>query len=166
MASTLEHYLTLLGDLDPIEVLQVTPAHLSALLETSSPDDWDRPWAPGKWTVRQILAHLADVELGMGFRIRQTVSTPGLAVQAFDQDAWARPYARLDPALAVEAFRALRAWNLALFANLTLEDWLAEGFHPERGFESVDVMVRMLAGHDLNHLPQLGVDGVGRMGQG
>jgi len=165
MANPLERYFSLLGDLDPIEVLRATPAHLSELIETTSTSDLDRPWAPGKWSGRQILAHLADIELGMGFRIRQVVSAPGIAVQAFDQDAWARPYARLDPSLAVEAFRALRAWNLALLASLTLEDWLAEGFHPERGFESVDVIVRMLAGHDLNHLTQLGVDAVGRMGR-
>jgi hypothetical protein len=68
---------------------------------------------------------------------------------------WAQRYARLDPALAVEAFRGLRAWNLALLTTLTLEDWLAEGYHPERGFESVDLMVRFLAGHDINHLAQL-----------
>lgn len=158
MASYLERYFALLGDLDPIEVLQTTPGHVSAFLEGAVPDDVDRPWAAGKWSARQILAHLADVELAIGFRLRQTVATPGAALSAFDQDAWARPYARLDPSLAVEAFRALRAWNLALLAGLTLEDWLAEGFHPERGFESVDVMVRMLAGHDLNHLAQLGIE--------
>ncbi len=81
--------------------------------------------------------------------------SPGIELQAFDQDVWAERYARLDPALAVEAFRGLRAWNLSLLATLSLEDWLAEGYHPERGFESVDLMVRFLAGHDINHLAQL-----------
>ena len=104
--------------------------------------------------MRHILAHLADVELGVGFRIRQMVA--GVEVlQPFDQDAWAAPYGRLEPTLALETFRALRAWNLARYASFTFEDWLREVHHPERGLFSVDLSVRVSAGHDLNHLAQL-----------
>lgn len=151
----LQRILDTLGDNDPIEVLGTTPQRLVALLEAMTPADLDRSYAPGKWDARHVFAHLADVELGTGFRLRQTLSQPGIELPAFDQDLWARRYRRADAALAVEAFRGLRAWNLALLATLSLDDWLAEGYHPERGFESVDVMVRFLAGHDLNHLSQL-----------
>ncbi len=116
-------------------------------------DGLERRYAPGKWRGRDILAHLADTELGMGFRIRQAIAKAG--IQPFDQDAWARRYDWLEPSLAVEAFRGLRAWNLALYATFELRDWVAEAHHPERGMESVDVRVRFLAGHDLNHLAQL-----------
>jgi hypothetical protein len=155
MSAYLQRILDTLGENDPIEVLQATPHRLVALLEQLAPDELNRTYAPGKWDARHLFAHLADVELGVGFRLRQTLSEPGVELQAFDQDRWARRYARLDPALAVEAFRGLRAWNLSLLATLTLDDWLADGLHPERGFESVDLMVRFLAGHDLNHLAQL-----------
>lgn len=155
MNAYLQRILGLLEDHDPIAVLNATPQRVTALVEHAPPDAYRATYAPGKWDVQALLAHLADVELGMGFRFRQALAAPGIELQPFDQDLWARRYARLDPGVAVEAFRALRAWNLALLATLGLDDWLAEAYHPERGFESVDVMVRFLAGHDLNHLMQL-----------
>lgn len=143
-----------LADADPIAVLGATPTRLLVLAETLDPQAWAARARPDAWSAAEVVAHLADVELGMGFRLRQAVAgTP--KVQAFDQDAWARRYARLDPALALEAFRALRAWNLALFATFDLDDWLATVDHPERGPESVDEVVRALAGHDLRHLDGL-----------
>lgn len=145
--------LELLGDQDPILILEATPVRLEALLLKLG-DDVERPYAPGKWDARHILAHLADNELAAGFRLRQMVAGVGV-VQPYDQDVWATRYVRADPALSLETFRALRAWNLALYAGFSLEDWLTEVQHPERGLVSVDVMVRMLAGHDLNHLAQL-----------
>src|SRR5690606_25896826 len=152
MTDPVTRYLELLGELDAIEVLQATPVRILELFESWTYDDVETPYAPGKWSRREVLAHLADVELVMGFRFRQLAAVPGVELQPFDQDLWAGRYRSLEPSLAVEAFRAMRAWNLALFASFSLEDWLAEAFHPERGFESNDLMVRMLAGHDLNHL--------------
>lgn len=155
MNAYMQRILDRLGEHDPIEVLQATPQRLATLVEEMAPSELEASYGVGKWDARHLYAHFADVELGMGFRLRQTLAEPGIELQGFDQDVWAERYARLDPALAVEAFRGLRAWNLALLATLSLEDWLAEGYHPERGFESVDLMVRFLAGHDINHLAQL-----------
>lgn len=157
MADPVANYLALLGELDPVDVLQATPARLKDYVEGADPGELEAPYAPGKWSPAEVLAHLADVEMVMGFRLRQTAAAPGIELQPFDQDAWARRYRWLDPSLAVEAFAALRAWNLALIAGFSLEDWLAEAYHPERGFESVDLMVRMMAGHDINHLTRLGL---------
>lgn len=145
--------LELLGEADPIGVLSATPVRLEALLLELG-GDVDRPYGPGRWSAREVVAHLADNELGAGFRLRQVVSGVQV-IQPYDQNAWALRYARLDPALSLETFRALRAWNLALYAGFSLQDWLQEVHHPERGTLSVDVMVRLLAGHDLNHLAQL-----------
>ena len=146
--------LNLLGDQEPILVLEATPVKLEALLLHLG-DDIDRPYAPGKWDARHIFAHLADNELAAGFRLRQMVARVG-EVQPYDQDVWATRYARTDPALALGTFQALRAWNLALYATFDLDDWLSEVYHPERGPVSVDLAVRLLAAHDLNHLEQLG----------
>jgi hypothetical protein len=155
----LRRILARLGTLDPIEVLGTTPTALESLVAQLGESGLDASYAPGKWPARVIVAHLADTELGIGFRLRQAVAVPHddppHAVQPFDQDAWAARSSRLDPSLSVEAFRALRALNLALFAGFSLDDWSTDVFHPERGFESVDAMVRFLAGHDLNHLDQL-----------
>lgn len=153
----LDRILSLLGDRDPIDVLRCTPLRLDDVGRQLG-RDWDVPWRAGGWSGRQIVCHLADQELGFGFRARQAVAAANgrHVAQPYDQDAWARPYERLDPSLAIEAFRALRAWNLAWLARLTLQDWLCTYHHPERGSEeSVDELVRFLAGHDLNHLGQL-----------
>lgn len=148
------HILDLLGDADPILVLEATPKKLTLLLDAFSPDDWAQSYALGKWDARHIVAHLADVELGIGFRIRQ-LTAGAQPLQPFDQDLWAKPYSRLDPALAIGTFCALRDWNLARFATFDFEDWLKEAPHPELGSLSTDTIVRFLAGHDLNHLAQL-----------
>lgn len=140
---------------DPIDVLQATPVRLGVLVETSSPSWLEEPYGPGKWRRREVIAHLADVELAFSFRLRQAVGEPGSRFVPFDQDVWASHYSRLNAVVALEAFRAVRALNLAWLASLDLQDWLAEGFHPQRGPQSVDDLVRYLAAHDLNHLEQL-----------
>lgn len=144
-----------LGEHDPVQVLEATPRRLEGFLVGFFESDWRRSYESGKWTAQEIVAHLADVELAIGFRLRQAVSQPGYAPEPFDQDAWARRYRKLEPALAVGTFRALRAWNLALLGTFDLNDWLAELRYPYAGVDTVDVLVRFLAGHDLNHLAQL-----------
>jgi uncharacterized damage-inducible protein DinB len=151
----IERILGYLGDQDPISVLQQTPGKLEHLLETLSPADYEQSYEAGKWTAREILAHMADVELLLGYRLRQAVSEANYVVQVMDQDTWAKRYKKLEPSHSVETFRALRSWNLALFSTFGLEDWNKETTHPERGKETVDLMVSFLAGHDLNHLQQL-----------
>jgi hypothetical protein len=149
----IERILSYLGNQDPIAVLQQTPSKLENLLESLT--DFEVSYEEGKWTAREILAHMADVELLMGYRLRQAVSEPNYVIQVMDQDTWAKRYKKLEPSLSVETFRALRSWNLALFSTFGLEDWNKETMHPERGKETVDLMVSFLAGHDLNHLRQL-----------
>lgn len=149
----IERILGYLGDQDPIAVLQQTPGKLEQVLETLT--DFEASYEEGKWTAREILAHLADVELLMGYRLRQAVSEANYVVQVMDQDTWAKRYKKLEPSHSVETFRSLRSWNLALFSTFGLEDWNKEVTHPERGTETVDLMVSFLAGHDLNHVHQL-----------
>ena len=109
----------------------------------------------GKWTGRQILAHLADAEIGVGFRARQALAEDHHTIQPFDEGAWARRYQDVDHEAALRSFLALRGWNIALFGRLAPEDLAREAYHPERGPETVGVIIRMLAGHDYNHLAQL-----------
>jgi uncharacterized damage-inducible protein DinB len=151
----IQRILGYLGDQEPISVLQQTPGRLEHFLEILSPADFERSYEAGKWTARQILAHMADVEMLLGYRFRQALSEPQHVIQPMDQDTWATRYKKLEPSLSVETFRALRSWNLTLFSTFGLEDWNREAYHPERGTETVDLMVSFLAGHDLNHLQQL-----------
>jgi DinB superfamily len=113
--------------------------------------------APDKWSVGNILAHLADAEIVGGFRMRLILGAPGTPVAAFDQDAWVTTghYAKRDPRKSVEQFRAIREANLALLKSLTPDQWKHYGIHAERGQETIEHIVRMFAGHDLNHLQQI-----------
>jgi len=155
MSEYRERLLGLLGEDDPLEVLESTPAKVASLVERMGERGLDSRSAPGKWTGRQVVAHLADVEIGTGFRIRQIVSEPDLVIQPFDQDAWSRPYSKLDGRVAVSALTALRAWNLSYYRALAPADLARAAMHPERGEESVETLIRMQAGHDRNHLAQL-----------
>jgi hypothetical protein len=113
--------------------------------------------APDKWSVGEILAHLADAEIVGGFRMRLILGAPGTPIAAFDQDSWvtAGHYAKRDPRKSVAQFRAVREANLALLKSLTPEQWKLYGMHAERGQETIEHIVRMFAGHDINHLRQL-----------
>ncbi len=146
----------LLGKDDPFVVLSDTARQIVDLMGRIGEEGLSRQFAPGKWTAREIFAHLTDVEQGTGFRIRQIVSSPpGHVIQPFDQDLWARPYHSLPARAAVRAFVSMRAWNLFYYRTLSAEDRAKTGHHSERGDESVETIIRMQAGHDRNHLAQL-----------
>jgi hypothetical protein len=147
--------LGLVGSQDHWALLEAAPGRLSQLWSRIGPAGLAVAFGPGKWSARAVFAHLADVEMAIGFRIRQTVAEDDHQIQAFDQDDWARGYESADAALAVPAHAALRRWNLSFFHSLDPGQLSRSGFHPERGEETVDRMIRMLAGHDLNHLAQL-----------
>jgi hypothetical protein len=146
--------LALAGDDDLLQSLTRSRDQLLQLFDRLGAR-WDVSYAPGKWTARQIVAHLADGEIAVGFRLRQSLAEAHHQIQPFDQDAWAQRYARLDPSVARRAFEASRNWNLAFVETLTPEDYARPAFHPERGPEPVGELLRMLVGHDRNHLAQL-----------
>jgi hypothetical protein len=89
------------------------------------------------------------------FRLRQSLAEPYHVIQPFDQDAWAKPYAALDPRLALEMFGATRRWNLALLETVAPADFDKKLTHPERGEMTFQTVLETMAGHDLNHLGQI-----------
>lgn len=153
---TITHpYAHFLGSRDPLEVLAETQRSIPALAQKLGPEGMKRTYAPGKWTAAQVLAHLADCEVAFGFRVRQIVAQPELPIQSFDENKWAAHYDEANGAEAAQAFQALRAFNLSTFRHLTREERQRASQHPERGPETADTVIRILAGHTLNHLGQL-----------
>lgn len=150
-----DRILGLLGDRDPMESLQESARRIEAAARRLGPSGLDGSYGPGKWTGRQILAHLADAEIGIAFRTRQALAEDHHTIQPFDEGAWARRYQDVDHEAALRSFLALRAWNLWMFSRLRPEERAREAYHPERGPETVETIIRLLAGHDLNHLAQL-----------
>ena len=147
--------LGLLGDRDPLEALEANAARVEAVARELGEAGLSRSYGPGKWTGRQVLAHLADAEMATGFRVRQILSEDNHRVQGWDESSWARRYADVDAEAALASYRALRRWNLTLFRGLSGADLDREAVHPERGPETLRSYIRLLAGHDLNHLGQL-----------
>jgi hypothetical protein len=142
---------------DPLKLQAAAPAKLAKLLKGVSPTRARKRPAPGKWSIAEIVAHIADTELVGGYRIRAILGEPGTPIIGYDQDAWvtALHYDKRDLRKSFEQYRGLREANVALLKSLTPEQWKHHGMHSERGEESVETIVLMFAGHDINHLGQI-----------
>lgn len=145
------------GSQEPVKLQAATPKKIERLLKGAPSSKLRKRPAPGKWSVAEILAHLADTELVSGYRIRMILGAPGTPIPAFDQDAWAAAmrYEKRDTRKSFARFCALRENNLALLKSLAPEQWEHCGIHAERGKETVAHIARMMAGHDINHLGQI-----------
>jgi len=141
----------------PLEVQASTAEKLERLIKGVPATKLRERPAAGKWSVSEIVAHLGDAEIVTGFRIRLILGAPGAPIAAYDQDSWMTSghYEQRDPRKSVEQFRVLREANLALLESLTPEQWKHYGVHSERGQETIEHIVRMAAGHDINHLHQI-----------
>ncbi len=155
MPNVTHPYAQFLGERDPLVVLVETQSRILAIAEQLGPAGMARSYAPGKWTAAQVLSHLADCEMAFGFRVRQIVSEATFPIQPFDENRWSRHYAALDGLHAARAFDAMRGWNLTFFRLLSPAELALAAAHPQRGPETADTVVRIMAGHTLNHLAQL-----------
>ncbi|HET9283100.1 MAG TPA: DinB family protein [Candidatus Angelobacter sp.] len=142
---------------DPLRLQQAAPKKLAKLLKGKNKKQLTRKPAPDKWSIAEIVAHLADGEIAIAWRLRQILSSNAIPIQAYDQDSWARTfdYARRDPRQSLANFTSLREANLALLKSVPRKLWDNYGVHQERGNESISHVVRMVAGHDINHLLQI-----------
>lgn len=152
-----QRILGMVGDRDPLSILQETPNKLTPLVQSQTAEALRVRPAPGKWSAAEILAHLAETEMVLGFRVRLILGQDGVPIQAFDQDAWAAfsHYDQIPAAESLEQLTVLRRANLRLLRSLSAEQLQQAGLHTERGRETVAHVVRMWAGHDLNHRSQL-----------
>jgi hypothetical protein len=161
MAETAEQYISRilghLGGQDPLNLQRATAAKLKKLIRGLTPKQLKWQPQPGKWSIAQILAHLADVEIVASWRMRSIIGADGITIQPFDQDVWASvfEYGNRDPKQSLEVFRVLRENNLAMLKALPREGWDRHGMHLERGKETIAHLTRMFAGHDVNHTKQI-----------
>ena len=141
----------------PLAVQAATAKKLARLLKGVPTGKLRKRPATGKWSVSEIVAHLADAEIVGGFRMRLILGAPGTPIAAFDQDSWVTSghYDKRDPRKSIEQFRVLREGNIAMLKSLKPEQWKHYGMHSERGQETIEHIVRMFAGHDINHLRQI-----------
>ncbi len=141
----------------PLEVQAATAENLERLIKDVPATKLRERPAADKWSVSEILAHLADTEIVVSFRMRLILAAPGTPIAAVDQDSWVTSghYEKRYPRKSVEQFRVVREANLALLESLIPQQWKHYGMHSERGQETIELIVRMYAGHDINHLQQI-----------
>ncbi len=148
-------YASHVGDRTPMDVISETPHRLAQLVETIGPQRLETPPAPGKWSARDIVSHLADAEVAFAFRLKQTLAEDHHVIQPFDQDLWAKSYPAYDTRLALATLSALRAWNVALIRSVKPAELSKPVTHPERGTMTFQTIVETMAGHDRNHMKQM-----------
>ena len=140
---------------DPLLAMRDSiPAVANAVAGWTS-EQFERPHAPGKWTARQVLIHLAQTELALGARARMALTTPNFQAQSFDQDAWLARERGVSGPDAVNVFVALATLNLALYASLAQAERQITLTHTEYGALTVDWIIYQQAGHQVHHLRQL-----------
>jgi hypothetical protein len=152
-----EKMFKLLGQQDPLTVLAGTAAALADVVNRNSATVLRTRPFEGKWTPNEIIGHLTDSEWVYGYRLRLIVSEELPTILGTQQDCWvaAQRHNEREPSELVETFRTLRQLNLAAWKRVPASDLHRAGQHNERGPESLDVMLRLLAGHDLSHRNQI-----------
>jgi hypothetical protein len=158
---TVEQYkarmLTLTEGKDAVAVQRQTAAKLAKLVNEGSREQLAKRPAADKWSVSEILAHLAEAEVSCFWRYRQMIEHNGSTIVPFDQDLWYKlgSYESRDPKESLQLFRMMRDANLSMFDKLTPEQWQRGGVHTERGPMTVADLARQMAGHDINHVAQV-----------
>jgi hypothetical protein len=152
-----EKLFNMLAGRDPIEVLVKTASTLADIVARHPAEVLRGRAMQGKWTPNEIIGHLTDCEWVYGYRLRSILCEDEPAILGFRQDAWVafERHNEREPSELVEIFRTLRLLNLSVWRRMSSEDLQRSGQHNERGPESLAVMVRLLAGHDLSHLHQI-----------
>lgn len=148
-------YASFLDNRDPVSVIASTSHELARIVNSLPADRVTASPAPGKWSVRDILAHLADTEIVFAYRLRQALAENHHVIQPFDQDVWSKRYGSIGAAMAVGLFAYVREWNLTLIRSMSAADLARPVTHPERGTMTVQTIVETMGGHDINHLRQL-----------
>jgi uncharacterized damage-inducible protein DinB len=152
-----QRILSNVGHQEPWEVLESTARRLRELTSGRSGSELRRSPEPGRWSVAEILAHLADAEIAGAWRFRSVLAQDAVPLAPFDQNAWANAfrYEQVDPQESIALFDVNRKATLALLRRVDPARHDHHGMHAERGKETITHMIRLYAGHDLNHLRQI-----------
>jgi DinB superfamily len=147
----------LLADRNPLEILVQTASSLAdTVREHPATVLRTRPFE-GKWTPNEVIGHLADGEWVYGYRLRLILCESNPTMVGTNQDLWvaSQRHNEREPSELVEMFKTMRQFNLALWKQMSSANLKRTGQHNERGPESLGLILRMMAGHDLSHLDQI-----------
>lgn len=129
---------------------------VKAALAGASDAELDARPAPGKWTARDIVHHLADSEMTSAIRLRKLIAEDGAVIHGYDQEEFARRLYYDRPIEAsLEAFRAARVATAEILDRLTPTQWDREGTHTESGRYGVIRWLEIYAAHAHDHADQI-----------
>ncbi len=142
---------------DALKILKSTPKKIKMLIKGVKRKVLHKKPQPNKWSIAEIIAHLAETELVLGWRYRSIAANPGVVIQSFEQNDWAKnsQYEKSDITEMLELYSVLRNANLKFLTGLSKVKYENFGMHQERGKETIAHIVNLEAGHDLNHLNQI-----------
>jgi len=141
--------------LDVLQCLEDTPTRIESLVRAWPREKDERSHAPGKWTARQVLTHLAHIEMVFALRLRFALAQDGYVIQPFEQDDWMNNESGQSALAGLDTYVALRRMNLALCRSLAPAQRAKMLTHPEFGVIDVNWLMAWAAGHERNHLPQI-----------
>ncbi len=142
---------------DLLERFRRGPELIAVMLTGVFGEEEDFLPRPGKWSIRQIIAHVADSEMVGAHRFRQMIAEENPTLIAYDQEAWAKnlDYARRKPKQSLESFRRMRAENYELLKDLPEATFARVGNHSERGSITLRGQLELLAQHAESHARQM-----------
>jgi hypothetical protein len=141
-----------------LEVAERSPERIAATLIGLSKDVLNYKPAPDKWSMLEILAHLADTEIVYGYRIRQIIADKEPTLAPIDQDAWARHlgYNEVQVPEMIALYSLTRRANLRVLRRVRPEELEKSGFHPEYNRQvKLSELVERMAAHGSSHLQQI-----------
>ena len=144
-----------LGGRDARRALHETPEAIARIVRALGPEGLSRRTALGKWTLAEILVHLAHTEIIVQGRFRYALTTRDYVVQPFDQDEFMMIEPAVDGDAALVAYVSLRTFALPLIDRLTAEELAKRFRHVEHGEISVTWLLEWWAGHERRHLGQI-----------
>jgi uncharacterized damage-inducible protein DinB len=156
MATTIP-YSQFIGSNDPWPVLESTAERIRELTEALPRERITAPPLPGKWSIHQIVAHLADAEIVHQVRIRFILFEDNPPLPAWDQERWMNGWMREGETFeqSLERFRVVREATVRLLRSATEHDLRRTGVHAERGVQTAGDFIVLIAGHDINHISQI-----------
>lgn len=142
---------------DAFNIYCQTPSRLKHLVKGLNERQLNTPRGKSGWSIRQIVNHLCDAESVFAYRVRLILSQSGTPIQAYDEAAWAKNlhYEKSNCQEKLELFTQLRNDHIKTLRSLSPSEWQRFGMHAERGKETVERLVQMHAGHDVNHRKQV-----------
>ncbi len=142
---------------DSMKVLSTTPQKIKKILGKLTKKSIYKKPSETKWSIAEIVAHLAETELVNGWRFRIIAEKNEVPIQPFEQNDWAKNsnYQKTDVKAMLNLYSVLREANLQFIKGLPKEKYENFGMHAERGKESISRLINLEAGHDINHLRQI-----------